>query len=581
MSENKEKILITSALIYVNGMPHLGHMIGCLLPADVFARFKRQQGKDVLYICGTDEHGTPTEIAAIKEGLDFEDYCLKLHEKHKAIYEGFNLSFDHFGRTSKPNNHNLTKYIALRLQENGYMEEKTTKQVYSIDDERFLPDRYVSGTCPYCGYEKARGDQCENCTKLLDPADLLNPYASISKSTNLEIRESKHLFLRLDKIQDKVASWVKEKNWDKMTVSIANKWLKEGLQARCISRDLSWGVKIEPPKENPITKEFIEVDSNLWKELDKKVFYVWFDAPIGYIGITMDWADENEIDWKEWWYDNDENVKYYEFVGKDNVPFHSVFFPAMLIGSEEPFKKVDVLKGMSWLNFEGGKFSKSDKRGIFCEDAIKEFPADYWRYWLTANAPESDDTNFTFEGFAALINKDLNDVFGNFIMRVLKFCNSKFGNVVPEFSGEFTLSDKELIDNLQQKFDNYTDFLEKLEYRKALTELRAFWVLGNNYINQSEPWKIIKENEKRAKDIIYISINLICVFALAAKPIIPEYADIILNLFNRNDDNNIWPKNIKEAISFFNFKDEFTVPEKVFVKIEPEQVEELKEKYKA
>ena len=312
------KILITSALPYINGVPHLGHMIGCLLPSDVYARYMRMMGNDVLYIVGTDEHGTTSEVGALKAGMDVQSYCDMNHNRHFKTYKDFGLSFDFFGRTSSEQNKEMTYHIFEQLDKNGYIEERTIKQVYSVDDKMFLADRYITGTCPHCGYEKARGDQCENCTQVLEPTDLINAKSTISGSSNLEVRETKHLFLNLPKIEPLLKEWLitKEPFWPEVAYSIAQKWLKEGLQARCITRDLKWGF--------PVNKEGYE----------DKVFYVWFDAPIGYIGITKQWADEDPANrnWKDWWYDA-KNVRHIEFMGKDNVPYHSITFPATLLGT--------------------------------------------------------------------------------------------------------------------------------------------------------------------------------------------------------------------------------------------------------
>ena len=451
------KILITSALPYVNGVPHLGHLVGCLLPSDVYARYMRMMGHEVLYVCGTDEHGTPSEVGAAKEGMDVADYCLKYHNRHKEAYDAFNLSFDYFGRTSSEQNREITYHIFEQLDKNGLIEEESIKQIFSIDDNRFLPDRYVTGTCPHCGYDKARGDQCENCTKVLDPTELINPRSTISGSTNLEVRETKHLFLNLPKLEKQLAEWVKSKEpfWPDVAYSIAQKWLKEGLRPRCITRDLKWGF--------PVPK----------KGFEDKVFYVWFDAPIGYLGITKQWADEKpgERNWKDWWLDA-KDVYYVQFMGKDNVPFHSISFPATLLGTGENWTKVDYLKGMSYLTFEGGKFSKSEQRGVFAEDAVKEFPADYWRYWLISNAPEASDSSFTFDLFAGVVNKDLNGVLGNFVSRVMKMTASKIGAEVPA-GGEMTEVEEKLIADLQEKADNYCKYMEGLEFKKAMNELRA------------------------------------------------------------------------------------------------------------
>ncbi len=559
------KILITSALPYVNGVPHLGHLVGCLLPSDVYARYMRMMGHEVLYVCGTDEHGTPSEVGAAKEGMDVADYCLKYHNRHKEAYDAFNLSFDYFGRTSSEQNREITYHIFEQLDKNGLIEEESIKQIFSIDDNRFLPDRYVTGTCPHCGYDKARGDQCENCTKVLDPTELINPRSTISGSTNLEVRETKHLFLNLPKLEKQLAEWVKSKEpfWPDVAYSIAQKWLKEGLRPRCITRDLKWGF--------PVPK----------KGFEDKVFYVWFDAPIGYLGITKQWADEKpgERNWKDWWLDA-KDVYYVQFMGKDNVPFHSISFPATLLGTGENWTKVDYLKGMSYLTFEGGKFSKSEQRGVFAEDAVKEFPADYWRYWLISNAPEASDSSFTFDLFAGVVNKDLNGVLGNFVSRVMKMTASKIGAEVPA-GGKMTEVEEKLIADLQEKADNYCKYMEGLEFKKAMNELRAIWVDGNNYISVTEPWTVIKTDPARAAAILRVCLNLIRIYALLSAPVMPETSAKILAKFGLNaaDMPVLKGFNAAKEIEALQPGHKFEVGDALFERIAPEKTEELKAKY--
>ncbi len=561
------KVLITSALPYINGVPHLGHMVGCLLPSDVYARYMRMMGSEVLYVCGTDEHGTASEVGALKENMPVEEYCDKYHARHKQTYKDFNLSFDYFGRTSSKQNKEITYHIFSQLDKNGYIAEKTMKQIYSVDDKMFLADRFITGTCPHCGYEKARGDQCENCTKVLEPTDLINARSTISGSTNLEVRETKHLFLNLPKIEPKLVEWLKTKEafWPDVAYSIAKKWVKEGLEPRCITRDLKWGFPVNKPG------------------YEDKVFYVWFDAPIGYIGISKQWSDEKpaERNWKDWWI-NAKDVRYVEFMGKDNVPYHSITFPATMLGTEENWTKVDYLKGMSYLTFEGGKFSKSENRGIFAEDAIKEFPADYWRYWLMANAPESSDSSFTFDGFAATVNKDLNGVLGNFAQRVLKMTASKLGETVPQ-GAEFTADENELIETLQARVNDYFKYMNELEFRKAIAELRSIWVEGNNYITKTEPWTVIKENQERAETILRVCLNLIRIMAILSAPLMPDTAEKMLAKFglNSNDMPLLKDFDVKKEITALKAGQPFMVGDALFERITPEKIDELKQKYGA
>lgn len=556
------KILVTSALPYINGVLHLGHMVGCFLPSDVYARFMRMMGNEVLHIGGTDEHGTTSEVGALKAGMDVKDYCDMFYKKHAQIYNDFRLGFDYFGRTSSEENKEATYHIFEQLDKNGYIEERIIKQVYSIDDKMFLADRYIVGTCPYCGYDKARGDQCENCTKVLEPTDLKDAKSSISGSENLEVRETKHLFLNLPKLQKELETWVKTKEpfWPDVAYTIAQKWLKEGLQERCITRDLKWGFPVNKPG------------------YEDKVFYVWFDAPIGYIGITKQWEAQNkaERNWKDWWM-NPQEVRHVEFMGKDNVPYHSITFPATLLGTKENWTQVDFLKGFSYLTYEGGKFSKSENRGVFAEDAVKEFDADYWRYWLMANAPENSDSAFTWDLFAGAVNKDLNGVLGNFVSRVLKMTSSKLGNQVPQ-GGENVEVDNQLIATIQEKTDNYIKYMELMEFRKALAELRAIWVEGNNYISVTEPWTVIKTDEQRAKVILRNCINLIRIFAILSAPVMPVVAQKMLDKLGQKL-TLLKDFDVRNEMSALKGGENFEVGDMLFERITDERLNELKEKY--
>jgi methionyl-tRNA synthetase len=342
------RILITSALPYINGVKHLGNLAGSMLPADLYARYQRAQGSEVLYICATDEHGTPAELAAQAAGQDVRAYCDEQHELQKSIGAAFGLSWDWFGRSSSAENRELTQHFAAVLEAKGLIEERTDRMVYSIDDGRFLPDRYVEGTCPKCGYEKARGDQCDNCGSLLDPVDLINPYSAVSGSRNLEVRDTNHLYLLQSKLQERIRAFIDSREgWPSLTRSIAYKHLDEGLIDRGITRDLAWGV--------PVAKDGVSRPG-----FENKVFYVWFDAPIEYIAATAEWAKATGGDWRRWWRTDAgaDDVRYVEFMGKDNVAFHTVSFPATILGSDEPWKLVDMLKSFNWLNWMPRQCSK-------------------------------------------------------------------------------------------------------------------------------------------------------------------------------------------------------------------------------
>ena len=509
-----KRILITSAIPYVAGVKHLGNLVGSMLPADIFARYCRSRGYDTLAICATDEHGAPVELAALEEKMPVADYAAKWHAVQKDLGDRFGLSWDNFGRSSSPQNHELTLHFARALWKNGFLEIRVTKQAYSATDGRFLPDRYVIGTCPHCGYDRARGDQCENCTRVLDPIDLINPRSAVSGAHDIEIRDSTHLFLKQSQFADRLRTWIDshKADWPQLVTSIAYKWLDEGLQDRGITRDLEWGI--------PVPDDIAD------GQLKGKVFYVWFDAPIEYIASTKEWADKNGKGdaWKSWWYgDEAKDVTYWEFMGKDNVPFHTVGFPVTIMASGEPWKLVDRLKGFNWLNYDGGKFSTSGKRGIFMDKALDVAPADYWRYYLIANAPENSDSNFTWEQFAGIVNKDLADVLGNFVNRVTKFCVARFDGLVPG-EGAYGEEEKALIAELDRRIGQYAEFMENAEFRKAMGEMRAIWVAGNEYMTRAAPWTHIKADRAKAAVGVRMGLNLIHQFAHLLWPVMPDFA---------------------------------------------------------
>jgi methionyl-tRNA synthetase len=595
------RILITSALPYINGIKHLGTLAGSMLPADVYARFQRARGRETLYICATDEHGTPTELAAAEAGLDPATFCAQAHEVQHDLGRRFGLSWDHFGRSSSPQNHRLTQMFAQQLWEAGFIEERVTQQVYSNADKRFLPDRYVIGTCPHCGYESARGDQCENCTRVLDPADLLHPRSAVSGSTDIEIRDSKHLFLRQSVFSDKLRGWIESKrgNWPLLVTSIALKWLDEGLQDRGITRDLEWGVPVNAFEwgRNP------EGQTPDIEGLAGKVFYVWYDAPIAYIAATWEWADARaaeagtapapDADWERWWRQPDAaDVKYVQFMGKDNVPFHTVGFPCTLMGVNEkvdakgnwsvvnnaPWKLVDELKGFNWLDYYGGKFSTSLKRGVFMDHALELLPPDYWRWWIMANAPETSDATFGWEQFQAQVNADLADVLGNFVNRICKFTETRFEGIVPDGGAPGALDEKLEADVLA-KLREYTGFMEDREYRKAATALRQLWVLGNQYLTEAAPWTAIKTDRDRAAVAVRYGLNLAALFAKVSEPFIPFACEKIGEALGEPYPAT-WPSLDGEGVlSALPAGRAIRAPDVLFKKVENEQVAEWRERF--
>jgi methionyl-tRNA synthetase len=557
------RILITSAIPYINGIKHLGNLVGSQLPADLFARYMRAQGHEVMFVCATDEHGTPAELAASKAGKSVEEYCYEMHQVQAELAREFRLSFDYFGRSSSQRNHRLTQHFAGKLAENGLIAEVSEAQIFSIDDNRFLPDRYITGTCPNCGYQAARGDQCENCTKQLDPTDLINPHSSISGSTNLELRETKHLHLRQRALKDRLEAWIDSKtDWPVLTTSIAKKWLNDGdgLQDRGITRDLYWGIPVKRGDED-------------WPGMEGKVFYVWFDAPIEYIAATAEWADAmglSDAAWERWWRTDKgaDNVIYFQFMGKDNVPFHTLSFPVTILGSGEPWKMVDYLKSFNFLNYDGGQFSTSEGRGVFMDQALSILPADYWRWWLLSHVPENSDTEFTWENFYASVNKDLADVLGNFVSRVTKFARTKFGATVPA-GGSLGAREAQLIRDLNEKLRAYEVFLTAIEIRKAAAELRGIWVLGNEYLQAAAPWAVMKTDPAAAGAVVRVALNLIRLFAVTSAPFIPDAAEAMMAALG--SENWSWPHDTQAALGALVSGHAFSVPENLFRKITDEE----------
>ena len=564
-----QRHLITSAIPYINGIKHLGNLIGSQLPADLYARYQRARGNEVLFLCATDEHGTPAELAAAKAGKPVAEYCAEMHRIQADIAKGFGLSFDHFGRSSSPQNHALTQHFAGRLADAGLIREVSEKQVYSIADGRYLPDRYIEGTCPNCGYDKARGDQCENCTKQLDPTDLINPRSAISGSTDLEVRETKHLYLRQSALRDDLDAWIDSKtDWPVLTTSIARKWLHDGdgLKDRGITRDLDWGIPVRRGDQD-------------WPGMEGKVFYVWFDAPIEYIACAGEWSEANGgADWERWWRTDKgaDDVRYTQFMGKDNVPFHTLSFPATILGSGEPWKMVDHLKSFNFLNYDGGQFSTSQGRGVFMDQALDILPSDYWRWWLLSNCPETSDSEFTWELFQQGVNKDLADVLGNFVSRVTKFCRSKFGETVPT-GAPYGDREAALIVDLEARIARYCNMMDAMEVRKSAQELRAIWVAGNEYLQAAAPWTTIKEHEAEAAMQIRMGLNLIGLYAVLSAPFIPQASATLQSALGL--DALEWPQDVNAAVTRLSPGHEFSVPGNLFSKITDEAREDWQQRF--
>lgn len=557
VTKTKKRYLITSALPYVNSVKHLGNFVGSLLPADIYARYLRQRGEEVLAVCGTDDHGTPAEVSALEAGMPVEKYVEQMSKKQKDIYERFGLSYDLFSRTHTEENAELTQHLFLKLYKNGFIKEKEVQSLFCKNCKRNLPDRYVIGTCPNCKYEHARGDQCENCSKVLDGVDLIEPHCIICGKSNTEIKEGNQLFIDLSGVEKKVKKWVdSHEEWPKTTLSIANSWLKEGLRPRSISRDIKWGIPI------PL------------KGYEDKVFYVWFDAPIGYISISQRWAKEQgDPDlWKKFWKDPETYVV--NFIGKDNVPFHTITFPATLIGADDGFVLADYVKAFQWLNYERQKFSSSRKIGIFTDTALELYPPDYWRYYIMKIAPERHDTDFLWTEFRESINNDLADILGNFVHRTLTFANNNFDGKVPKAS-KLTKIDKDILALLKKTAEKADKEMSEIEFQKTLLTIFDFARECNKYFQSKEPWKAIKEkNTAEAATTVNICIQCCKGLAILLAPYIPFSAERIYQYLN-----------LKESVhqaSWLSVEDQIAVnhkihsePKPLFQKIELEEIIKL------
>lgn len=495
----------------MNNVPHLGNIIGCVLSADVFARYCRSKWHESLFVCGTDEYGTATEAKALEEGISPKELCDKYYALHKGIYEWFGISTDIFGRTSTPLHTQITHEIFLSLHKNGFIVEEEIEQAYDEKAQMFLADRFIEGTCPHCKYDGARADQCEKCGKLLNFDELINPISKLSKTQPVK-RRSRHLFIDLPKLQGRLTEWIdrtsKEGNWSENSVQIAKSWLAEGLRRRCITRDLKWGVPVPLPG---------------W---ENKVFYVWFDAPIGYISITANLTGK----WREWW-QNPEGVSLYQFMGKDNVPFHTVVFPSTLIGTGEKWTLLERLSTTEFLNFEGGKFSKSKGFGVFGNDAVESgVPADVWRYYLLTNRPEKMDSDFTWKDFGEKLNNELLANIGNLVNRTLVFTQREFAGKVPE--PDFCADDKKFMEGQNAQLAEVGALLEKVQLKDALHLAMHCGKEANAYFQKNEPWKAAKEDRAKCAASIYVLLHQVKDLAIALEPFVPNTSAAIFKQLN-------------------------------------------------
>jgi len=560
----KKKILVTSALLYVNGSAHLGHIVGCWLPGDIFTRYHKTNGDDVVYVSGTDDHGTSSYISAKNAGLKPEEYISIMNGKLKDIAKKFCIDFDIFSGTNTQTHKEVTVDFFNEIYKNGYTEEKTSNMLFCEHDKVALADRFVYGKCPYCGYDKAYGDQCDKCGKTYELDELIDPKCTFCGNSAVK-KSTKHIYISLDKLQPQLEKWVESKKdiWRPHVYNMTTKWFKEGLKPRCITRDIPWGIKV--PLEG----------------FEDKVFYVWFDAPIGYISITKELGGEEMV--KDRWQNKDCEI--FNFIGKDNIDFHAIFFPSMELACKK-YNLANNVVGFNFLNFEGQKFSKSKHIGIFCDKVMEsDIDIDSLRAYLVSIFPENKDSDFTYEGFKLNTNAELVGKYGNFFNRTLNMINKNFAGTLnidfEDIRNMLDDNDKEMIYAIQTLPNQIGELFAKTEFRTAYKEIMRFASIGNTYLEKQAPWTLIKNGDiDYAKKVLYLCLNMAKALAIVGSPIMPNKTAEIwteqLNLEGSPAEPNMW-----QEASKINIKKTHKVssPKPLFARLDDEAIEKLKAQF--
>ena len=506
------KVLVACGWPYVNYVPHLGTLVQ-VLSADVVARYYRLKGKDVVMVSGSDEHGTPIEVEALRLGISPKQLTDKNHAKVVELFKKWSFSFNNYTRTENPVHKEFVQNHLMKIYNNGYIFVQETEMLYCEKCGRFLPDRFVEGKCPYCSYERARGDQCEACGRLLEPTLLIEPYCVICKSKPA-IKRTKHWYFDLSKFSEKLRDYISSnEQLASNTRNFSLSFIKEGLKPRAVTRDVEWGIPAPFP------------------EAENKTIYVWVEAVLGYISATIEYfknCGEPEK-WREYWFNKDAKTLF--FIGKDNIPFHTIIFPALLLGSHENYSLPWNVSATEFLQFKGEAFSKSRRIGVFIDEVLELFPADYWRYFLAATRPETKDTNFSWKFFIEKVNADLNDTLGNFIHRTLKFINSQFNSEVPK-PRSLSEDDKRVLKTLEERVETIGKQIEDCRLQSAVNNVVSISRMGNQYLNETEPWNVIKKDRDRAANAIYVAAQIVKTLALVSAPFIPFAAEELWRILN-------------------------------------------------
>ena len=543
-----DKILVTAAWPYVHALPHIGNLVGSVLSADVTARYYRLKGDEVWFVSGSDEHGTPIEVAALKQGITPKELTERIHAKVSELFKRWGATYDNYTFTESPVHKEFVQKTLLDIQKNGYIFEQETQMLYCEYDQRFLPDRFVEGKCPYCGAEKARGDQCDLCGKLLEPTTLVEPYCIICKNKPI-VKTTRHWYIDLSKLAEPLSEYIKANQ--QLPANVKNfslNWIKEGLKPRAVTRDVEWGIPAP------------------FKGAEGKTVYVWIDAVLGYISATIEQAQHvgQTEKWKEFWLNRQTKTLY--FIGKDNIPFHTIILPALLLASGQDYNLPWNVSATEFLQFSGQKASKSQRIGIWIDEALEMFPADYWRFFLMATRPESKDTNFTWNTFADKINADLNDTFGNFIHRTLTFITNQFDGIIPTPT-KLEEDDQAVLDTVKEKVEQAAKEIETGLLQPAVNTLISISRIGNQYLNTKEPWNIMKTDKEKAGTIFYVATQVVKAATIVSAPFIPQTAEQIWQTLQLPENNYTW----NQATTPIDPGHKITKPTPLFHKIETDE----------
>ena len=566
MSQDPKRYTITAALPYTNGPVHIGHLAGVYIPADIYARFQRMQGKDVAFVCGSDEHGVPITLKAKKEGITPQQVVDKYNGIIKQSFEDFGISFDNYSRTTSKIHHDTASEFFKKLHSEGKFIEQVTQQLYDADANQFLADRFVVGTCPKCGNKESYGDQCESCGTSHNATDLINPKSAITGAVP-SLKETKHWFLPLDKYEPFLKDWILEehkKDWKTNVYGQCKSWIDDGLRPRAVTRDLDWGIPVPAP------------------DAEGKVLYVWFDAPIGYISATKQWAARENKDWEPYWKDKD--TKLLHFIGKDNIVFHCIIFPSML-KAEGSYILPNNVPANEFLNLEGNKISTSKNWAVWLHEYLEDFPGqqDVLRYVLTSNAPETKDNDFTWADFQARNNNELVAIFGNFINRVTVLTHKYYDGVTPS-EGTLSQIDIKTLETVRAYPAVIESSIERYRFREAQQELMNVARLGNKYLADQEPWKTIKTDEQRTKTVMFVALQIASALAILSEPFLPHTSKKLkkmLHINSRETQNGLQWSDVAAKQTLIATGHTINTNELLFSKIEESQIQAQMDKLTA